>query len=153
MRGKPLAEHGFVGSTPKNRRSLASQKNNRGSVVVEVALGLLLFMTCLCGVMDFGRVVWCYNSIAFAAQKGTRYAIVHGGISNYPATTAQIESIVESSAVGLDPNYLTVTTTWEPDNTPRNVVQVAVSYDFHSLVPMFPSIITLTKTSRMSVQY
>ncbi len=153
MRGKPLAEHGFVGSASKDWRSLTSQKNDRGSVIIEVALGLLLFMTCLCGVMDFGRVVWSYNSIAFAAQKGTRYAIVHGATSAYPATVAQIEGIVEGSAVGLDTDHLTVTTTWEPDNTPPNVVQVAVSYDFHSLVPMFPSIVTLTKTSRMRVHY
>ena len=153
MRDKPLAEHGFVGSASKDRRSLASPKNDRGSVVIEMALGLLLFMTFLCGLMDFGRVVWCYNTVAFAAQKGTRYAIVHGATSDYPATVAQIEGIVEGSAVGLHSDHLTVTTTWEPDNTPPNVVQVAVSYDFHSVVPMLPSIVTLTKTSRMRVHY
>ena len=153
MRSRTLAEHGLVGSASEDRRSLAPRKNEQGSVAIEVALGLLLLMTCLFGVMDFARVVWCHNTLAYAAQKGTRHAIVHGGISNYPATVAQIESIVENSAVGLDPNHLSVTTTWEPDNTPPNVVQVVANYDFHSVVPLFPSLITLTKTSRMRVHY
>ena len=135
------------------RHLAVDRRKERGSTVVEAALGLLFFLTFICGIMDFGRAIWTYNTLSYAAAEGARYAIVHGGESDFPATATQIEGIVESSAAGLNPAYVDVLTTWEPDNTPGNIVQVTASQNFSSIVPLLPSGITLTSTSRMTIHH
>ncbi len=38
-----------------------------------------MFVVMMFGIVDFGRVIWAYNSLENAAREGARYAIVHGG--------------------------------------------------------------------------
>jgi Flp pilus assembly protein TadG len=52
-----------------------------GQALPEFAFIVPMFLMMLFGVMDFGRVIWAYNSLENAAREGARYAIVHGGSS------------------------------------------------------------------------
>lgn len=125
----------------------------RGSVVIEFALTLMPALMLTLGMTDFGRGIWTYNTLSYAAREGARYAVVHGDESSTPATTTKITEIVTNWAVGLDPSKLTVTTTWDPDNSPGSEVEVDVNYDFQTVVPFLPSGITLGSTSRMVIFY
>jgi Flp pilus assembly protein TadG len=127
-------------------------KRNKGAAIVEFALGFMLFIMMLVGLMEFGRAVWVYTTVAQATRQGARYAVVHGSAN--PATADQIASVVAANAVGLDPNNLTVTTTWSPANQRGAVVQVQVRYNLNLVAaPLIvkQNTLTLGSSSNMIV--
>ncbi len=129
-----------------------SRRRNRGAAIVEFALGFMLFIMMLVGVMEFGLAVWAYTTVAQATRQGARYAMVHGSAN--PATADQIKSVVAANAVGLDLSNLTVTTTWSPANQRGAVVQVQVRYKLNLVAaPLFvkQNTLSLGSSSNMIV--
>jgi Flp pilus assembly protein TadG len=51
--------------------------SERGSTLVEFAIGATVFLTILFAVLEFGRALWVHNALADAARRGARYAVVH----------------------------------------------------------------------------
>ena len=124
-------------------------KGERGAYLVEFAIIAPVFLLLVFGLMEFGRAIWSYSSVAHAAREGVRYAIVRGEESGRLATSSEIETYVRERA-GL--SSAQVTTTWTPNNKPGSVVQVQVNYSFQPSVPMIPSM-ALTSTSRMVISF
>jgi Flp pilus assembly protein TadG len=57
---------------------LKKNKNNeRGSTLVEFAIGVTVFATAMFAVLEFGRVLWAHNALTDAARRGARYAVLH----------------------------------------------------------------------------
>lgn len=52
------------------------KKSQAGSVIVEFALVSVLFFTVLLGIMDFGRIMFLWNSTAEATRLGARKSVV-----------------------------------------------------------------------------
>lgn len=128
------------------------RQNERGATVVELALVLVMLLAILSCIMEFGRAVWIYASIAHAAREGTRFAIVHGAESLTPADTAAVRTYVQGQA-GFG-SAAHVATTWQPDNQAGSVVQVAVRYNFQPVLPFVPiGTLTLRSTSRMVITF
>lgn len=146
----------------------ASQKHSqRGATMVEFGLFFLLFLTVTVALMELGRAVWTFTTVAHAARAGARYAIIRGSINPITASDTTIAKIVENNAVGLNSAEITVNTRYEhydeisstwltgPSyNTRGNVVEVKVSYPFRlvvgALLP-WPNTMQLSSTSRMIV--
>ena len=116
-----------------HRISADRRKRQRGSALVESGLTMIVFLTVIFGLMDFGRMVWAYNLVSHAAREGTRYAMVHGRNSSHPATASDITNVVTSQAVGLAPASLRVNVSWIPNNKPGSSVKVALQYTFSSV--------------------
>ncbi|MBD0325074.1 MAG: pilus assembly protein [Pyrinomonadaceae bacterium] len=53
------------------------RKNERGSTLVEFAIGATVFFTAMFAVIEFGRALWTHNALADAARRGARYAVNH----------------------------------------------------------------------------
>jgi Flp pilus assembly protein TadG len=51
------------------------RKNERGSTLVEFAIGATVFFTAMFAVIEFGRALWTHNALADAARRGARYAV------------------------------------------------------------------------------
>jgi Flp pilus assembly protein TadG len=51
--------------------------NERGSTLVEFAIGVTVFLTAMFGVIEFGRALWVHNALTDAARRGARYAVLH----------------------------------------------------------------------------
>ncbi|MDQ2901567.1 MAG: pilus assembly protein [Acidobacteriota bacterium] len=120
--------------------------------MIEFALVIGVFLWMFFGIIDGGRFVWAYNTVAFACREGTRYAIVRGAANVSPATSAQITTIVQNRAAGLDPLLITVTSTWLPDNKAGSYVQVKVAYTFKPVTPVFTlASYQVTSTSKMAI--
>ena len=131
-----------------NRR----QQKQKGSVVVEASLTFLIFIVLILGIMDFGRIIWTYTTIAEGAREATRYAIVHGASSGHQATVADIQGIVTSRTIGLSAADLTTTVTFTPDQTAGSTAKVAITYNFRPVAPYIPSgTISLKSTSQMVI--
>jgi Flp pilus assembly protein TadG len=135
--------------TPK---SDSLKRRQKGSAMVESALTFLVFMVLLLGILDFGRMVWSYTLISYAAREATRYAMVRGTGTSHTASSDQIKAIVTSQAPGLGLDTSNTAVTFTPDQSPGSTVKVAVTYNFTPLVPYIPSgTVTLKSTSQMMI--
>jgi Flp pilus assembly protein TadG len=147
------------------QRELRVPRTERGQVLVEFALSVLVFLVLVFGVLDFGRALYTYHAVSYAARAGTRYAIVrgsgcNGAVSGCPATQSSVTSYIESVSPNLDPRDLRVSVNWITGNTgcpagtaahsPGCSVQVAITYRFVWLFSFLPAT-TMTSTSQMVI--
>ena len=129
-----------------------NRARQRGSTLVETALTILLLLVMTIGTFEFGRAVWCYNTLPFAVRQGARYAIVNGRTTPSPTTASEVAEKVSDNAVGLDSSALNVTTTWLPDNKPGSAVRVRATYNFSFAAPFYvPATMTFSSTSQMII--
>ncbi len=127
-------------------------RNEQGSELIELGLVGLLLFTLVFGIMEFGRAIWIYDTVAHLAREGARYAIVRGAESGQAASAADVDAHLQSLAAGM--MGLAVTTTWTPDNEPGSVVQVRVDRPFDPIVPLVGlGPITLSSTSRLVISF
>ncbi len=127
--------------------SKPQSSGRRGQDVVEFALIIPILFLILMGIFDMGRVVYSYSVLFNAAREGARYGIIH------PTDTAGIEARARSTAVGLDPSQLTVTST-QPDSSD---VRVQLSYQFTVVTPVIQVFfgsnqLTLVSESTMRIE-
>lgn len=103
-------------------------RKQRGSAAMELPLVLLLFLSMIYAVLEFGRAVSAYNIIAGATREGTRYAMSHGDSSPSPASGDAIKNVVKRWAIGLDRNHINVSVSWPDGNSRGDTVRVQTSY-------------------------
>jgi Flp pilus assembly protein TadG len=158
----------------------------RGATAVEFAVVGALTFFLLLGLIVGGMGIFRYQEVAHLAREGSRYASTHGGqytIDGIPAktgvpaiaTSANMRTYLLTKTVGLDPNNLTVSISWDApaqylprnmpsfDNTDPNLqspgqvtiynnVTVTVSYVWMPEIYLAGPI-TLTSTSTVAMSY
>lgn len=146
--------------------------NQRGASMVEFAISASALLLIMFGILEFGRVMYTYHTVSNAARLASRYAIVRGAnctlLDNCPdATSAQIQTWVQSQVPMVDSNSLSVTAMWSTSNdpstdcsatdpagndTPGHLVCVTVSYPFNFAIPFVSNTpLTLSSTSKMVI--
>jgi Flp pilus assembly protein TadG len=150
----------------------------QGSSLVEFALIVVIFMSMILGIMDFGRALYSYHFVSHAAREATRYAAVRGstctldgsctndGYCATVATTACLPTYVKNTTPpGIDTTKITTTASWPvqtsspavcktTSNAPGCTVEVQVSYSFSFLVPLVHTgAVTLSSTSEMVIAH
>ena len=129
-------------------------RRQRGSGLVELALVSVPFFTLVLGSIAAAYLVFIYNTTAFAAEQGARWASVRGSSSVSPATAATVASFVDGEAAGLAAGSLTVQTTWSPNNNPGSTVTVQVSYAATPLSTLgFPHSLTISTSSSTTISH
>ncbi len=83
-------------------------------------------------VFDFGRAVYAYSVVANSAREGARFGIIS------TATPNDIITVVQNSAVGLDPAQLAVSVTYPTTDT----VRVVVSYTLELTTPLVAEVVS-----------
>lgn len=164
---------------PRLRRSEYAS-SQRGAVLYEFAWTLFFLLTFMFGIMDFGRAVYAYHFVAYAAHEATRWVSLRGSscktfASACPATSADVSAFVvgivpqgvyyNSNATANTAGYLKVTTTWpgttgnppgcdttKGTNSPGCVVKIKVqyTYGFSLLSLRFFSYFNLTSVNMTS---
>lgn len=121
--------------------------------MVEFGLIAVMFIIVLLSVVEMGRMVLVYTTMANAARAGARYAVVHGGERTGSGPTgpsgpscpcSEVDTVVKNyaSAGLLDASKVTVTVSYpNGTNTPGSLVDVTVSYTYDPLVSYFNSIL------------
>lgn len=136
--------------------------------MVEFALVSILLVMVLLGVVEMGRMILVYTTMANAARAGSRYAIVHGvdrasgtgadGQSGPTCPCSQVNTIVTNfaSAGLLDTSKLTITVAY-PDttNTIGSRVDVTVTYPYDPMIGYFTSVLSkdLSSTSEGIIEF
>lgn len=129
----------------------------RGSAVLEFAAAFTLLFTFLFAIVDLSRALYSYHFVADAAREGTRYAMVRGATcTSYstacPASASDIQTYVKNVPAGINPQSVSVNTTWTPNNSPGSLVQVQVQYNFQPIFPLLPKgALTMTSSSQMVI--
>jgi Flp pilus assembly protein TadG len=129
--------------------------NSRGQSLVEFSLSVLVLLMLLFGVVEVGRMVLVYTTVANAAKAGARYAIVNGADSGSPCSSADSSACVTTvknfaSAGGLNTSILLVSVNYPSTtgvcSTTSNAtgcwVRVTANYPYNPFVGYFnlPSI-------------
>lgn len=138
---------------------------DRGSAIIEFSLISFMFIILLLSVVEMGRMILVYTTVANAARAGARYAIVHGADQTVspsgpgsPCTCTQVQTVVQNfaSAGLVNTSLLTITVNY-PDGTniPGSRVSVTVSYPYDPLVSYFTSLLSdsLSSTSQGVITY
>jgi Flp pilus assembly protein TadG len=120
----------------------------RGQDLVEFAIILPILMLILMVILDLGRAVYYYSSMMNSTREGARYGIVHFE----PEDVADIEAVVRSKAVGLNPLALIVDITLDDET-----IKVIATYDFHPVTPLVGALlnsdtVTLRTSSTMRTE-
>ena len=133
---------------------LGRWSEEQGDSLVEFSLVCLMFIILLFGVVEIGRMVLVYTSIANAARAGSRYAIVHGadrtgsGVNgpSGPGSTTQVQTVVQNFAsVGLlDTSRLVIAVNYPNGNSVGSTVSVTVSYPYDPFVTYFNPMLSTT---------
>ena len=86
----------------------ASSAHDRAQNLVEFALTLPLLLLVFFGIMEFGLIVFSYNTIANAAREGTRYGIIDPGpeSGDCAAPTGAIGNQICQMVSGLDTAHI-----------------------------------------------
>jgi Flp pilus assembly protein TadG len=143
-------------------------KEERGDTLLEFAISAVVVFTLLFGIMEFARAMYLYHFVSYAAQAGTRYAIVRGsswstacsssttGFGCNAANTDVTAYVKSIAPPGVDTSKLTVSATWPGtaagssgstctdtktktnSNNPGCIVQVQVTYPFTFIAPFMP---------------
>ena len=120
--------------------------SERGATLVEFALAVMVLLTSMFGVVEFGRALWTHNALTDAARRGARYATVHT-----PAEIANVKNVVvygdeaggtQSVVPNLTPANVTVDYTDIGVN--KGTVSVSITgYQFQFIVPIIGTTITM----------
>ena len=144
------------------RRQANKHHARRGATIVEFALSFLLFLLVILTLLEIGRGIWTYTTLAQATRQAGRYCIISG--SENPTTIANIETVVKRHCKGLNLPDVSVNCVWNPeDATPKldpaqarrgDILQIRVNYPFRlitSPLVLAQSTIQMGSTSRMLV--
>jgi hypothetical protein len=117
----------FTGRAATGLRRLRGEEGN----LVEYSGIIILLLTMLLGIGDFGHALYAYHFVSHAAREATRWAAVNGyccgsncaggdgscngqnGMNNGPASSTDIQNYVKNLASsGVDASKLTVSASW-----------------------------------------
>ena len=111
-------------------------RGSSGSVAVEFALLLPVYILFILGIIEFGRMIWIRNTMEFAAETAARYGAVTG------ATEAQIEAYALTQLTGMDSLTISFTGT----TVAGNIVTVVGTHDFTTIIADYVPIPAMTLT-------
>lgn len=149
-------------STPRRRA------RERAQALVEFALVIPLLLLLIFGIVDAGRLVYAYNTVANSARNGARVAIVNQSTSGTNTcdtreATAYATGCAILSGIGLGLTELDVTVEYrDPTDTSPCAVPligclavVEVTGRFQPLTPVIGQLIgpvTLTSTTKIPME-
>ena len=125
---------------------LRIKNNERGSTLVEFAIGVTVFVTVMFAVLEFGRALWVHNALSDAARRGARYAVLHSA-----GSADQVKNIVVyGNAAGTGQPMLSDLTTANVNVVYNNfglndgTVSVSITgYQFQFVIPVVGTTITM----------
>ena len=125
---------------------LRIKNNERGSTLVEFAIGVTVFVTAMFAVLEFGRALWVHNALSDAARRGARYAVLHSA-----GSADQVKNIVvygNEAGTGQpmlnDLTAANVSVVYNNFGLNDGTVSVSITgYQFQLVIPIFGRTITM----------
>ncbi|MGA3236121.1 MAG: TadE/TadG family type IV pilus assembly protein [Bryobacteraceae bacterium] len=162
-----LHDRGGKASLQSRGHGTPRAAGRRGQSLVEFSVVTLLTVMMLLFVVEMGRMLLVYTTVANAARAGVRYAIVHGSTraagatlssASGPSNTAQVVTVVTNfaSAGPLNMSLLTgnIAVTYpNASNAPGQPVNVIVLYPYDPLTSYFSKTVILGSAAQGIIVY
>lgn len=132
------------------RRTKKIRKGERGSTLVEFAIGATLFLTVMFAVIEFGRALWVHNALADAARRGARYAVVHAAADSAAVKNVVVYGDPAGGSTPMVDNLATsnVNVTYSGFGLSGGTATVSISnYQFQFVVPIVSTSIQMPSYS------
>ena len=140
--------------------------DQRGQGLVEFSLVAVMTVLMLLFVVEMGRMLLVYTTVANAARAGVRYAIVHGSTRAVGAASndasgpgsnpAQVVRVVKNfaGAGALTTSLLIINVTYPGgSNAPGQSVNITVVYPYNPLTTYFSKTLRLGSASQGIIIY
>jgi hypothetical protein len=160
---KISAHHHVLQSTGCQLRNAGSLAGEIGSTLVEMAIASAVLLAMIFGIIEVSLAIYAQHFVVEAAREATRYAIVNGSSCTAmpdcgftDSNTTLLNYVKKLNYPGVDPNRLTVTSTWyyptpagtrDPTwtacavgstcNAPGDMVKVQVQLPFPIGIPLW----------------
>jgi Flp pilus assembly protein TadG len=132
------------------RRNKLFYSNERGSTLVEFAIGVTVFLTAMFAVVEFGRALYTHNALADAARRGARYATLHSSTDIDQVKNVVVYGDPAGGTQPLVPNLSTGNVSVVYSNFALNKGTVSVrvtNYQFQFVLPLLGASITMPNYS------
>ena len=121
------------------------KQDEKGSTLVEYAIGATVFVMAVFAVLEFGRALWAHNALTDAARQGARYASLHmpGG-----AEDTNIKNLVvygnkdggtKPIVPGLTTGMVQISRTGDFSVNSGTATVKITGYQFQFVLPFMPS--------------
>jgi Flp pilus assembly protein TadG len=125
------------------------KQDEKGSTLVEYAIGATVFIMAVFAVLEFGRAIWAHNALTDAARRGARYAALHqsGG-----AEDTNIKNVVvygdtaggtQPLLPGLSTSNVQISRSGDFSVNSGTVTVQITGYQFQFVLPLLPTSITM----------
>ena len=133
---------------------MRTRRRERGATLVEAALTILLLITLLFGIVEFGMAYHVYQIATNAAREGARFSVAPDPVTGLLPSTTQVQERVQQyldiGRIDVPPENIVITqnTTQSVNNVFLTITTVNIStpYEFNALP--FGSI-TISTEARM----
>ncbi len=127
-------------------RNLRKSGSERGSTLVEFAIGASVFCVAMFGVMEYGRVMWTHNALSDAARRGARYAVNHAAGDAAAVKNVVVYGTPEGGGKPVVENLTTTNVQVQYSNFGLGAGTVSVSitgYQFRFIIPVVGTTINM----------
>ena len=149
-------------TTPRSAKG-RRRKRSRGQALVEFALVIPVFLLVLCGILDFGLMLYSRMGVINASREGARASVTASDPTTIPSVA---NGAAKNAATGISAASITVSTACVAIKTsgscnfstktasqPGDAVSVTVSYSYHTFFPLFfGSTIPMSSTVQMVLE-
>ena len=113
-------------------------KSEKGQAALEFALVLPILLLLVCGIVDFGRILYTKNTLTSMSEQAARYASL-----DYTNTDAEIDTYVRTNAGVSDTSAgtLTVAVAPTPTRVSGNTVKITLTYKIYYITPFMNKIL------------
>jgi Flp pilus assembly protein TadG len=118
---------------------LKANKHERGSTLVEFAIGATVFLTAMFAVIEFGRALWVHNALTDAARRGARYAVMNPSSSEGAVKNVVVFGDPAGGSQPLVENLTTdkVNVTYSAFSLDSGTASVSITgYEFRFVIPI-----------------
>ena len=125
---------------------LRKKNNERGSTLVEFAIGVTVFVTAMFAVLEFGRALWVHNALSDAARRGARYAVLHsqGSIDEVKNVVVYGDAAGTGQPMLSDLTAANVNVVYSNFGLNDGTVSVSITgYQFQLVIPIVGRTITM----------
>lgn len=114
-------------------------KREKGSTLVEFAIGATVFLTAMFAVIEFGRALWVHNALTDAARRGARYAVLNPTSSEGAVKNVVVFGDPAGGSQPLVENLTTdnVNVTYSSFSLDSGTASVSITgYEFRFVIPL-----------------
>lgn len=134
------------------------RKRSRGQALVEFAIALPLIVLVIVGLIDMGRGIYAYNTLAQSARQANRMAMVNQNLASVKAQAVASAPTLDLTIANVDVCFKTATSTQgdcsdstiDPCPAPYAIGCLAIVRTHMAFTPITPLLGSLIGTIQLS---